>query len=45
MGGGRNGQPGKKMKLGVRGKKGKEKKKKITLKKERRALKMLLFGL
>ena len=45
--GGGDGQPGKKMKLGVRKKmkKGKEKRRKITLKKGKEALKMHLLGL
>ena len=43
-----DGQPGKKMKLGVRGKKmkkGKEKWRKITLQKGEKAIKMHLFRL
>ena len=46
--GGGNGQPGKKIKSGVMGKKMKkwnEKRRKITLKKGEKALKIHLFGL
>ena len=44
--GGGNGQPGKKIKLGVREKKrGKENRRKIKLKKGKEALKMHLLGL
>ena len=43
-GGGGNGQLGKKKELEEKMKKGKEKRRKITLKKGKRALKMHLFG-